>query len=116
MSAPAAATASVPTRSSFENEPYIGGRPAVDGATYLINGIEWIVRREDMGDRAAVRAAANRHQTNRIVRLSGSPVPKRKVQLLAGMFDGDPLAVKLERAVVEQEDDRRAPPRRPAPR
>ena len=37
-------------RSSFENEPQIDGRPAVDGATYLINGVEWIVRREDIGD------------------------------------------------------------------
>ena len=37
-------------RSSFENEPHIGGRPAVDGATYLLNGVEWILRREDIGD------------------------------------------------------------------
>jgi hypothetical protein len=37
-------------RSRFENEPHIDGRPAVDGATYLINGVEWIVRREDIGD------------------------------------------------------------------
>ncbi len=37
-------------RSSFENEPHIGGRPAVDGATYLIDGVEWILRREDIGD------------------------------------------------------------------
>ena len=37
-------------RSSFENEPHIGGRPAVDGATYLIRGVEWILRREDLGD------------------------------------------------------------------
>jgi hypothetical protein len=37
-------------RSSFENEPQIGGRPVVDGATYPIHGVEWIVRREDLGD------------------------------------------------------------------
>jgi hypothetical protein len=36
--------------SSFENEPHIGGRLAVDGATYLINGVEWILRRADLGD------------------------------------------------------------------
>ena len=37
-------------RSSFDNEPHIDGRPAVDGAAYLINGVEWIVRRADLGD------------------------------------------------------------------
>ena len=37
-------------RSSFENEPHLGGRLVVDGATYLLNGVEWHLRREDLGD------------------------------------------------------------------
>ena len=36
--------------SSFENEPHIDGRPVVDGETYLIDGLEWLLRREDIGD------------------------------------------------------------------
>ena len=52
-------------RSSFENEPHIDGRPAVDGATYLINGVEWIVRREDIGDSRGSCAAMSSTQPNR---------------------------------------------------
>ena len=36
--------------SSFENEPHIEGRLVVDGETYPIHGVEWLVRREDTGD------------------------------------------------------------------
>lgn len=36
--------------SSFENEPHIDGRLVVDGETYPIRGVEWLVRREDTGD------------------------------------------------------------------
>ena len=42
-------------RSSFDNEPHLDGRPAADGGTYLINGVEWLVRREGTRQRAAVR-------------------------------------------------------------
>ena len=36
--------------SSFENEPHIDGRLVVDGETYPIRGVEWLVRCEDIGD------------------------------------------------------------------
>jgi hypothetical protein len=36
--------------SSFENEPRIDGRPVIDGETYPIRGVEWLLRREDAGD------------------------------------------------------------------
>jgi hypothetical protein len=36
--------------SSFENEPHLDGRLVVDGGTYPIGGVEWLVRREDTGD------------------------------------------------------------------
>ena len=36
--------------SSFENEPHIDGRLVVDGETYPIRGVEWLVRWEDIGD------------------------------------------------------------------
>ena len=35
--------------SSFDNEPHIDGRRVVDGETYVIRGVEWVVRREDIG-------------------------------------------------------------------
>ena len=36
--------------SSFENEPHIDGRLVIDGGTYPIRGVEWLLRREDVGD------------------------------------------------------------------
>ena len=36
--------------SSFENEPHIDGRLVVDGETYPIRGVEWLVRCENIGD------------------------------------------------------------------
>ena len=36
--------------SSFENEPHIDGRLLIDGGTYPIRGVEWLLRREDVGD------------------------------------------------------------------
>ena len=36
--------------SSFENEPHIDGRPVIDGETYAIRGVRWLVRREDIRD------------------------------------------------------------------
>ena len=35
--------------SSFDNEPHIDGRLVVDGETYTIGGVEWLLRREDIG-------------------------------------------------------------------
>ena len=36
--------------SSFENEPHIDGRRLVDGETYPIRGVDWLVRCENIGD------------------------------------------------------------------
>ena len=36
--------------SSFENEPHIDGRLVIDGGTYPIRGVEWLLRRADVGD------------------------------------------------------------------
>ncbi|MET0887446.1 MAG: hypothetical protein ABWX92_13460 [Mycetocola sp.] len=36
--------------SSFENAPHIDGRLVIDGGTYPIHGVEWLVRCEDVGD------------------------------------------------------------------
>ena len=35
-----------------EGEPQIDGRLLVDGETYDIRGVEWVVRREDVGGTA----------------------------------------------------------------
>jgi hypothetical protein len=51
------------------------------------------------------RAAVRVHQCRRperIMILSGSTVRTENVQLLAGMLDGDELAMKLERAVANK--------------
>ena len=39
-----------PVASSFENEPHIDGRLVIDGGTYPIRGVEWLLRREDAGE------------------------------------------------------------------
>ena len=36
--------------SSFENEPHLDGRLVVDGETYPIGGVEWLVKCENIGD------------------------------------------------------------------
>ena len=33
-----------------DGQPEIDGRPIVDGETYVIRGVEWLVHREDSGD------------------------------------------------------------------
>jgi len=32
------------------DEPHIDGRLVIDGGTYPIRGVEWLLRREDVGD------------------------------------------------------------------
>jgi hypothetical protein len=33
-----------------DGEPHIAGTPIVDGQTYVINGVDWLVRSDDIGD------------------------------------------------------------------
>ena len=33
-----------------DGQPEIDGRPIVDGETYIIRGVEWLVHRENSGD------------------------------------------------------------------
>ena len=35
---------------NLEGEPHINGELIVDGQTYAIQGVEWIVRSDDIGD------------------------------------------------------------------
>ena len=37
-------------KSSFENEPHIDGRRVVDGDTFSIRGVDWVVRRQDIAN------------------------------------------------------------------
>ena len=34
---------------SVDGEPHIQGKLIVDGGTYVIKGVEWLIRREDIG-------------------------------------------------------------------
>ena len=36
--------------SNHDGEPHIDGKLIVDGETYTIRGVEWLVRSEDIGD------------------------------------------------------------------
>ena len=36
--------------SSVDDEPHINGELITDGQTYVIKGVEWIVRSDDIGD------------------------------------------------------------------
>jgi hypothetical protein len=35
---------------NVDGEPHINGELIVDGQTYLIKGVEWLVRSDDVGD------------------------------------------------------------------
>lgn len=37
--------------SNAQREPHIDGELIVDGKTYLIRGVEWLLRREDLDER-----------------------------------------------------------------
>jgi hypothetical protein len=36
--------------SNAHGDPYIDGKLIVDGETYIIRGVEWLVRSDDIGD------------------------------------------------------------------
>lgn len=35
---------------SVDGEPHLSGKAIVDGQTYVVKGVEWLVRSDDIGD------------------------------------------------------------------
>ena len=83
--------------------PKIDGRLIVDGETYSIRGLDWLLKKDDSsGDDAALYLHARRRARRRM-NLAGATVRTEHVRFLAAMVDGE-LAAKLNRAITNNNE------------